>query len=447
MYEPVSDATVRITDRCLPIAQADIFDLTTTPALPVRTAAPVPYPVTPTRRPRTSPRPSTGTAHDHNSPLKPSRAPRRGAPNRKSRAAAAQRIVIQYPTPAVDGGRYAAKRCVGDTVTVEADIFRDGHDLLRAVVRYKGPGDDDYREAEMERIDAHLGGVRWAGSFDVDRQGRWEYTVRGVDRRVRDLARRARAQGRRAAARPRRRALRGRPAAQGGEEGRHRRGRQGADRARRRPRSRTTRSPRRPSTTSRSAPSCSPPSSGSSPATAASPSRSRSPIEVDRLRARFGSWYELFPRSWGGLSGVEAPAPAAGRARLRHPLPAADPPDRPDQPQGRQQLADRRTERPRLPLGDRRRDRRPRRRPPRPRHDRGPQSPHASGKASTDIDIALDFAIQARPTTRGCTSIPSGSTAARTARSSTPRTRPSATRTSTTSTGSRRTGAACGTRC
>jgi len=37
--------------------------------------------------------------------------------------------------------------------------------------------DDHYQETEMHRIDAHLGGVRWAGSFDVDRQGRWEYTV------------------------------------------------------------------------------------------------------------------------------------------------------------------------------------------------------------------------------------------------------------------------------
>ena len=104
---------------------------------------------------------------------KPSAASRRT--NRNS--SPPPRIVIQYPTPAVDGGRYAAKRCVGDTVRVEADIFRDGHDLLRAVVRYKGPGDADYRESEMERIDAHLGGVRWAGSFDVDREGRWEYTV------------------------------------------------------------------------------------------------------------------------------------------------------------------------------------------------------------------------------------------------------------------------------
>src|SRR5579859_7888127 len=87
------------------------------------------------------------------------------------------RIEIQHPTPAVDGGRYPAKRCAGDTVAVSADIFRDGHDLLRAVIRYRGPGEGDYREAEMHRIDAHLGGVRWAGGFEVDRIGSWEYTI------------------------------------------------------------------------------------------------------------------------------------------------------------------------------------------------------------------------------------------------------------------------------
>src|SRR5690348_14611202 len=90
---------------------------------------------------------------------------------------AASRIVIQYPEPAVDNGQYAAKRCVGDIVTVSADIFRDGHDLLRGVIRYRGPGDTDWREAEMHRIDAHLGGVRWAGTFEVDRLGAWEYDV------------------------------------------------------------------------------------------------------------------------------------------------------------------------------------------------------------------------------------------------------------------------------
>src|SRR5262249_5984944 len=32
-------------------------------------------------------------------------------------------------------------------------------------------------------------------------------------------------------------------------------------------------------------------------------------IEVDRLRARFGAWYEMFPRSWGGLKGVQRELP------------------------------------------------------------------------------------------------------------------------------------------
>ena len=70
--------------------------------------------------------------------------------------AAAARIVIQYPSPSVGNGRYPAKRCVGDTVRVEADVFRDGHDLLRAVVRHRAPG-GDWEESEMERIDAPLG--------------------------------------------------------------------------------------------------------------------------------------------------------------------------------------------------------------------------------------------------------------------------------------------------
>src|SRR5947207_4917603 len=87
------------------------------------------------------------------------------------------RIEIQHPAPAVDGGRYAAKRCVGDTVTVSADIFRDGHDKLRAVVRYRGPGGGRWKEAEMLPIDAHIDGVRWAGEFPVDAMGRWEYTI------------------------------------------------------------------------------------------------------------------------------------------------------------------------------------------------------------------------------------------------------------------------------
>ena len=60
------------------------------------------------------------------------------------------------------------------------------------------------------------------------------------------------------------------------------------------------------------------------------------------MRARFGAWYELFPRSWGGIKGVEAHRARARRARLRRALHAADPPDRRHQPQGPQQRAHRR---------------------------------------------------------------------------------------------------------
>src|SRR3954463_5300047 len=79
----------------------------------------------------------------------------------KTRREPPSRIQIQYPAPAVDGGRYAAKRCVGDTVTVSADIFRDGHDKLRAVIRYRSAGSRSWKEAEMLPTDAHLDGVRW----------------------------------------------------------------------------------------------------------------------------------------------------------------------------------------------------------------------------------------------------------------------------------------------
>ena len=50
------------------------------------------------------------------------------------------RIRIAYPSPTVDCGRWPVKRTVADTVLVSADIFRDGHEVLRAVVRWREPG-------------------------------------------------------------------------------------------------------------------------------------------------------------------------------------------------------------------------------------------------------------------------------------------------------------------
>ncbi|MGH7623619.1 MAG: maltotransferase domain-containing protein, partial [Gemmatimonadaceae bacterium] len=76
--------------------------------------------------------------------------------------------------PELDGGRYAVKRVVGDTIEVRADILKDGHDLLAARVRYTGPGDTEWRVVPMHY---DVNADQWSGGFKVDRAGAWSYTV------------------------------------------------------------------------------------------------------------------------------------------------------------------------------------------------------------------------------------------------------------------------------
>ncbi|HEX6254542.1 MAG TPA: alpha-1,4-glucan--maltose-1-phosphate maltosyltransferase [Euzebyales bacterium] len=83
------------------------------------------------------------------------------------------RVVISSITPTVDAGRHAVKAVVGDDVIVGADILREGHELLAACIRFRGPHDTRWREAPM-REDVN---DRWFGSFPVDAMGPWRYTV------------------------------------------------------------------------------------------------------------------------------------------------------------------------------------------------------------------------------------------------------------------------------
>ena len=74
------------------------------------------------------------------------------------------RVQIENPQPLIDCGRHPAKACVGDRVAVSATIFRDGHDRLAAAVRYRGPGEREWREAPMHRSDAAVGDESAGGS-------------------------------------------------------------------------------------------------------------------------------------------------------------------------------------------------------------------------------------------------------------------------------------------
>jgi starch synthase (maltosyl-transferring) len=90
-----------------------------------------------------------------------------------------KRIVIEGVDPEVDGGRFPVKRVVGDKVVVEADIFADGHDVLSAVLLYRKEGDPNWAKSPME----FLVNDRWRGSFIVNEPGRYQYTlIAWVDR-------------------------------------------------------------------------------------------------------------------------------------------------------------------------------------------------------------------------------------------------------------------------
>jgi starch synthase (maltosyl-transferring) len=217
------------------------------------------------------------------------------------------RIQIEHPSPLVDCGRYPAKRTVGDPVVVSADIFRDGHDVLRAVVRWRGPGESAWSEAPMHPVDAHVAGVRWQGAFSTDRPGRWIWTIeawtdsfaswreeleRKVDAGQEDLSGEL-SEG----------ALLLESAAEraSGED------LVAIDRA-----LAVVRDAGAPTLTRAEAALA----LDVAAAVERHPDRLESSIlpqpaelDVDRERARFGSWYELFPRSWGGFAGVRRQLP------------------------------------------------------------------------------------------------------------------------------------------
>ena len=82
------------------------------------------------------------------------------------------RIEIEEVYPQLDGGRYPVKRIEGELFEVWADLFRDGHDRLRAVVKYRC-GEDAWRETPLEFFDND----RWVARFRLDRVGLWHYKI------------------------------------------------------------------------------------------------------------------------------------------------------------------------------------------------------------------------------------------------------------------------------
>jgi starch synthase (maltosyl-transferring) len=81
--------------------------------------------------------------------------------------------VIENLSPLVDGGRYPVKRIVTDDLVVEADIFRDGHDVVAAALKWRLVGHSRWNETAMSFVDND----RWRGACCFYQIGVYEYTV------------------------------------------------------------------------------------------------------------------------------------------------------------------------------------------------------------------------------------------------------------------------------
>jgi starch synthase (maltosyl-transferring) len=81
-------------------------------------------------------------------------------------------VVIENVLPQIDCGKFAVKRVVGDTVVVEADVFRDGHDAIAATLLYRETS-ATWRRTPMLYLDNN----RWTASFEILRAGSYEFTI------------------------------------------------------------------------------------------------------------------------------------------------------------------------------------------------------------------------------------------------------------------------------
>ncbi len=101
------------------------------------------------------------------------------------------RVVIENVRPEIDGGRFPITRTPGESIVVSADIFADGHDVVDAAVEYRRDSERDWQRAPMELITND----RWEAEFRAGDVGNYFYRLRawvdGFKTWSRDLAKKA----------------------------------------------------------------------------------------------------------------------------------------------------------------------------------------------------------------------------------------------------------------
>ncbi len=86
-----------------------------------------------------------------------------------------KRVIIKHVCPEIDCGLCPVKRSIGEKINVEADVFSDGHDEIKAELLYRKAGTKKWNKTSMQFIiNDH-----WSGSFVPDKEGLYEYTIQG----------------------------------------------------------------------------------------------------------------------------------------------------------------------------------------------------------------------------------------------------------------------------
>ncbi|HUZ66115.1 MAG TPA: alpha-1,4-glucan--maltose-1-phosphate maltosyltransferase [Beijerinckiaceae bacterium] len=83
------------------------------------------------------------------------------------------RVVIESVSPQVDCGRAAVKRVLGEAIVVTADIFTDGHETIAADLLHRADWENEWRRSPMRMLEND----RWSGTFEAAQIGRHEYTI------------------------------------------------------------------------------------------------------------------------------------------------------------------------------------------------------------------------------------------------------------------------------
>ncbi|HEY5956633.1 MAG TPA: alpha-1,4-glucan--maltose-1-phosphate maltosyltransferase [Polyangiaceae bacterium] len=92
----------------------------------------------------------------------------------KAKARTLPHLVIENVSPLLDSGRHPVKRTLGDVVRVGTDIVKDGHDLISGRVLLRGPGDESDQELALNY---EYNADRWFADFSVDRLGTWRFLI------------------------------------------------------------------------------------------------------------------------------------------------------------------------------------------------------------------------------------------------------------------------------